>query len=155
MPFRFRSLGTLVALGHRTAAAEIRGRRFSGVVAWLLWRGIYLAKLPGPERRIRVLSDWVLGPLTLLPVLSGGSPAWSAEDLAAAFPALVGHLAYDAVLGLVVQRLRERADPWWLARSESEARAAEERRRQARGSVPAVWGLTVFLALVIPLLVAG
>jgi len=50
----------LVALGHRTAAAEIRGRRFSGLAAWLLWRGIYLAKLPGGEKRLRVLLDWVL-----------------------------------------------------------------------------------------------
>ena len=60
MEFGFRAIGLLVALGHRTAAAEIRGRRFSGVAAWLLWRGIYLAKLPGVEKRLRVLLDWVL-----------------------------------------------------------------------------------------------
>ena len=58
--FRFRTIGVLVALGHRTAAAEIRGRRFAGLVAWLLWRGIYLSKLPGVEKRIRVLFDWAL-----------------------------------------------------------------------------------------------
>lgn len=58
--FRFRSFGALVALGHRTAAADIRGRLFSGVLAWLMWRGIYLVKLPGIERRVRVLLDWTL-----------------------------------------------------------------------------------------------
>jgi len=58
--FRFRTIGVLVALGHRTAAAEIRGRRFAGLVAWLLWRGIYLSKLPGVEKKIRVLFDWTL-----------------------------------------------------------------------------------------------
>ncbi|TDV49952.1 NAD(P)/FAD-dependent oxidoreductase [Actinophytocola oryzae] len=58
--FRFRTLGMLVALGHRTAIADIRGRRFSGLAAWLLWRGIYLAKLPGLDKRIRVLIDWLL-----------------------------------------------------------------------------------------------
>ena len=58
--FRFRTIGVLVALGHRTAAAEIRGHRFSGLAAWLLWRGIYLAKLPGTEKRVRVLLDWLL-----------------------------------------------------------------------------------------------
>lgn len=58
--FRFATIGVLVALGHRTAAAEIRGRRFSGLAAWLLWRGIYLAKLPGIEKRARVLLDWLL-----------------------------------------------------------------------------------------------
>jgi NADH dehydrogenase len=58
--FRFRTLGVLVALGHRTAAAEIRGRRFAGLVAWLMWRGIYLSKLPGVDKRLRVLFDWTL-----------------------------------------------------------------------------------------------
>jgi NADH dehydrogenase len=59
-PFRFTTIGIFVALGHRTAAGEIRGRPFSGLSAWLLWRGIYLAKLPGLERRLRVLLDWSL-----------------------------------------------------------------------------------------------
>ncbi|MEO7744897.1 MAG: FAD-dependent oxidoreductase [Actinomycetota bacterium] len=58
--FRFETIGVLVALGHRTAAAEIRGYRFSGLAAWLLWRGIYLAKLPGFEKKVRVLLDWLL-----------------------------------------------------------------------------------------------
>ncbi|MGH9156476.1 MAG: NAD(P)/FAD-dependent oxidoreductase, partial [Acidimicrobiales bacterium] len=26
--------------------------------AWLLWRGVYLAKLPGLEKKLRVLIDW-------------------------------------------------------------------------------------------------
>jgi NADH dehydrogenase len=58
--FHFQTIGIFVALGHRTAAGEIRGRRFSGLAAWFLWRGIYLAKLPGIEKRVRVLFDWAL-----------------------------------------------------------------------------------------------
>ncbi|MGH3857710.1 MAG: NAD(P)/FAD-dependent oxidoreductase, partial [Pseudonocardiaceae bacterium] len=58
--FRFDTIGVLVALGRRTAAGEVRGRRFSGLAAWLLWRGVYLAKLPGAEKRVRVLFDWLL-----------------------------------------------------------------------------------------------
>ena len=58
--FRYRSLGILVALGHRTAVAEIGGIRFSGFAAWLLWRSIYLAKLPGIERKLRVSADWFM-----------------------------------------------------------------------------------------------
>jgi NADH dehydrogenase len=50
----------LVALGHRTAAGEVRGMRFSGLAAWLLWRSVYLGKLPGVEKRLRVLFDWLL-----------------------------------------------------------------------------------------------
>jgi NADH dehydrogenase len=34
--------------------------RFSGLFAWFLWRGIYVSKLPGPERKIRVLMAWTL-----------------------------------------------------------------------------------------------
>jgi NADH dehydrogenase len=58
--FRFKSLGFLVSLGRRTAAAELRGRRFTGLLAWLLWRGVYLSKLPGPGKRLRVLLDWIV-----------------------------------------------------------------------------------------------
>ena len=59
-PFRFKTIGILVALGHRTAAAEIQGRQFSGLLAWMMWRSIYLAKLPGIEKKIRVLFDWTV-----------------------------------------------------------------------------------------------
>jgi NADH dehydrogenase len=65
--FHFDSLGALCVVGHQTACAELtvpfaRGRtmRFSGLLAWLMWRGIYLAKLPGSERKIRVLMDWTV-----------------------------------------------------------------------------------------------
>ena len=58
--FCFQSLGTLCIVGYHTACAEIRGRKFSGLFAWLLWRGIYLSKLPGLERKVRVLTDWTL-----------------------------------------------------------------------------------------------
>ena len=34
--------------------------RFSGLPAWLLWRGIYLWKLPGPRSASRVLLDWTI-----------------------------------------------------------------------------------------------
>ncbi|MEV4469798.1 NAD(P)/FAD-dependent oxidoreductase [Nonomuraea sp. NPDC049504] len=58
--FRHRSLGTLVALGRHTAVAEIRGLRLSGFLAWAVWRAVYLAKLPGLEKKLRVLFDWSL-----------------------------------------------------------------------------------------------
>ena len=59
-PFHFDALGLLCVVGYQTACAEIKGRRFSGFLAWLLWRGIYLSKLPGAERKLRVLSDWMI-----------------------------------------------------------------------------------------------
>ena len=59
-PFRFKGLGELAAIGHHTAVAEIAGMRFSGFIAWWMWRTIYLAKLPGLDRKLRVLIDWTL-----------------------------------------------------------------------------------------------
>ena len=59
-PFRFRMLGLLATIGRRTGVAEILGFRFSGIVAWWLWRGIYLGKLPGVQKKIRVALDWAL-----------------------------------------------------------------------------------------------
>ncbi len=58
--FHFDALGTLCVVGHQTACAEVKGFRFSGFFAWLMWRGIYWAKLPGLERKVRVLSDWLI-----------------------------------------------------------------------------------------------
>ena len=66
-PFHFDSLGSLCVIGHQTACAELtlpfsrnHSVRFSGLLAWLMWRGIYVAKLPGIERKIRVLMAWTL-----------------------------------------------------------------------------------------------
>jgi NADH dehydrogenase len=57
-PFHYNGLGTLCVVGHHTACAEIKGVRFSGLLAWMLWRAIYLSKLPGLERKVRVFVDW-------------------------------------------------------------------------------------------------
>lgn len=98
---------------------------------------------------------WVLGALTLMPVFLGGMPRWAAADLAAAFPTLIGHLAYGAVLGAVYQRLEERISPWWLTRGQLEAERAAALREQALGSAPAIWTLVLMLAVTIPTLVAS
>ncbi len=57
-PFHYNGLGTLCVVGHHTACAEIKGVRFSGLLAWMMWRAIYLSKLPGLERKVRVFVDW-------------------------------------------------------------------------------------------------
>ena len=66
-PFHFNSLGSLCVIGHQTACAELtvpfsrtRAMHFSGLLAWAMWRFIYLAKLPGLEQKIRVLTDWTV-----------------------------------------------------------------------------------------------
>jgi NADH:ubiquinone reductase (H+-translocating) len=60
MPFRFRTLGLLAAIGQRTGVADIFGLKFSGFIAWWLWRTVYLAKLPRFEKKVRVALEWTL-----------------------------------------------------------------------------------------------
>ena len=58
--FVYQPLGVLASLGWRSAVAEICGFKFSGFFAWWLWRTVYLLKLPGLERKVRVALDWTL-----------------------------------------------------------------------------------------------
>jgi NADH:ubiquinone reductase (H+-translocating) len=57
-PFRFSTLGQLASIGHRVGVAHILGIRFSGFIAWWLWRTVYLAKLPGISKKLRVAIKW-------------------------------------------------------------------------------------------------
>jgi NADH dehydrogenase len=59
-PFTFTGLGELASIGHQSAVADIMGLRFSGLIAWFMWRTIYLMKLPGLDRKVRVVIDWTL-----------------------------------------------------------------------------------------------
>ncbi len=60
VPFRFRTIGLLAAIGRRTGVAQILGVNFSGFIAWWMWRSIYLSKLPRLEKKVRVALDWTL-----------------------------------------------------------------------------------------------
>jgi uncharacterized membrane protein YagU involved in acid resistance len=95
---------------------------------------------------------WILGALTLMPVILGSIPQWTATDAALAFPALVGHLGYGAGLGLMFYLLEARDRPWWLSRSETEAERIAMRKDQILTSAPAIWVLVVLIALILPIL---
>jgi len=56
--FQFKELGKLAALGHRSAVAQVFGLNISGFLAWFMWRTIYLMKLPGWGRRLKVAASW-------------------------------------------------------------------------------------------------
>jgi NADH dehydrogenase len=58
--FDFSTIGQLAAIGRRTGVANIFGVKFSGFLAWWLWRTIYLSKLPRFEKKLRVAFDWTL-----------------------------------------------------------------------------------------------
>jgi NADH dehydrogenase len=52
--------GSLAALGCRTGVAKVFGVKLSGFPAWFLWRTVYLFKMPGWARKLRVAIDWTL-----------------------------------------------------------------------------------------------
>jgi NADH dehydrogenase len=58
--FSFRTIGLLAAIGRRTGVARIFGFNFSGFFAWWMWRTVYLSKLPGLDKKVRVAFDWTL-----------------------------------------------------------------------------------------------
>ncbi len=59
-PFHYASLGSVALLGHHIAAAEVKGMKFSGMLAWAMWRMVYLYRLPTFERKLRVAMDWLV-----------------------------------------------------------------------------------------------
>ncbi len=57
-PFAYRPRGQLVSIGHNKAVAEVFGMRLVGFFAWLLWRGVYLLKIPTLARKMRLFLEW-------------------------------------------------------------------------------------------------
>jgi len=60
LPFHYGQQGMLVSLGRFKGVGEVLGIKVSGFIAWVLWRGYYLLRLPSRERRLRVAVDWAL-----------------------------------------------------------------------------------------------
>lgn len=58
--YAFRGLGKMGSLGRRSAVAEVFGVKLYGFVAWFMWRTIYLLKMPGWGRRLKVAVSWAL-----------------------------------------------------------------------------------------------
>lgn len=59
-PFTYRPIGELAVVGKRSGVASLYGIRVAGPLAWVMWRGVYLAKMPRMAKRVRVVIDWML-----------------------------------------------------------------------------------------------
>ncbi len=59
-PFRYRTMGMLASIGHHTGVASMFGFKFSGFIAWAMWRSVYLLKLPRLVKKLRVMTGWTL-----------------------------------------------------------------------------------------------
>ena len=56
--FHYVDKGTMATIGRAKAVADIRGFKFSGFFAWLLWGLIHIFFLIGFRNRFRVFAEW-------------------------------------------------------------------------------------------------
>ncbi len=59
-PFDYDTMGQMAIVGERTGVADVMGLRFSGYLAWWMWRTYYVMRIPQLEKRVRVVLDWTL-----------------------------------------------------------------------------------------------
>ena len=58
--FVYRSKGQLAIIGKRTGIATFLGMNISGFLAWVIWRNVYLSKIPTFDKKTRVFLDWMI-----------------------------------------------------------------------------------------------
>jgi NADH dehydrogenase len=56
--FRYVDKGSMATIGRAKAIAEVRGHRFSGYFAWVLWLVIHVLFLVDFRNRLAVLFEW-------------------------------------------------------------------------------------------------
>ena len=63
-PFRYLDKGNLATIGRAAAVADIRGLRFGGFLAWLIWLAVHLRYLVGFQNRLLVFLSWAISFVT-------------------------------------------------------------------------------------------
>jgi NADH dehydrogenase len=62
--FSYIDKGTMATIGRTKAIADIRGWKFSGLIAWFMWLFLHIVLLIGFRNRLYVLLDWAWAYLT-------------------------------------------------------------------------------------------
>ncbi len=60
IPFNYFDKGSMATVGRNKAVVELRGMRFSGWFAWILWITVHLAFLVGFRNKMVTLSNWIV-----------------------------------------------------------------------------------------------
>ncbi len=58
--FNYKSQGSIVSLGSWFAVSEVMGFHLAGRVAWILWRGVYWAKMPTISKKLQIALGWLI-----------------------------------------------------------------------------------------------
>jgi NADH dehydrogenase len=58
--FDFKPLGLMASLGAYQGVVQFGRFRISGMLAWFLWRGLYITKVPGSIAKIRITLNWMM-----------------------------------------------------------------------------------------------
>ena len=57
-PFSYQSKGSMATIGHMKGVARVYGVNLTGLPAWLMWRALYLMRMPTFGRKVRILVEW-------------------------------------------------------------------------------------------------
>ena len=60
-PFHYRDLGTMATQGRNAAVAQIGPLKLSGMLGWLAWLLVHIARIAGLRTRLEVLANWIAG----------------------------------------------------------------------------------------------
>ncbi len=59
-PFTYKQIGELAVISSYNGVAHVFGFNIRGPLAWLMWRIIYIAKMPGMGKRLGLLRDYLI-----------------------------------------------------------------------------------------------
>jgi NADH dehydrogenase len=62
--FVYKEKGLLASLGSFNAVAQIKGISLTGVVAWFLWRTVYLFNFASHKKRLTIMFEWTINLFT-------------------------------------------------------------------------------------------